>query len=117
MDTRATACLIVDKLQRNLKVPLQLEAALEASNVDTARSCPRNWNMQAASEQHVDVCKLPDDIFRRKKKRGIRRPMWFNELCLQKRLKFIQAVQSGLAVHACMHLHKETNQARRACSC
>eukprot|EP00967_Tisochrysis_lutea_P098898 scaffold146472_cov14-Tisochrysis_lutea.AAC.1 len=76
--------LSVNLLMWNLEMPVQLEAALEAGNVDTACFCLRSWIMQAASGHHVGMCKVQDCIFKRTEKRGIRRP-----------------VKSGQAVHAC----------------
>eukprot|EP00983_Pelagomonas_calceolata_P061116 1146677-Pelagomonas_calceolata.AAC.1 len=71
----------VNELERNLEMPVQLEAALEAGNVDTACFCLRSWITQAASKHQVAMCKVQDCIFKRTEKRGIRRPVWFNEQC------------------------------------
>eukprot|EP00983_Pelagomonas_calceolata_P014336 456552-Pelagomonas_calceolata.AAC.1 len=88
-------------------MPVQLEAALEAGNVDTACFCLRSWIMQAANKYHVGMCKVQDYIFQRFQKRGIRRPLWFIEQCCLKRRLFIQAVKSGQAVHACQKTKKQ----------
>lgn len=108
----------VEELERNLEMPLQLETALDAGSVDTACFCLRSWIMQAATEEHVGMYKYKDCIFKRTEKQGIRRPVWFNQACLEKKRNFVQAVRSGEAVHACQFLKKEyrkqTRRARRA---
>jgi len=108
----------VEELERNLEMPVQLEAALEAGNIDTACFCLRSWIMQAASEHNVGMCNFQGCVFKRTEKQGIRRPVWFDEQCRLKRRLFIQAVQSGQAVHACRFLKKEykkqTRRSRRA---
>jgi len=105
--------LYVDELEKNLEMPVQLEAALEAGNVDTACFCLRSWIMQAATEPHVGMCKMQQCIFRRTEKHGIRRPVWFDAQCRLKRRCFFEAVKSGGAVHACQYLKKESKKQNR----
>mmetsp|Transcript_418 Transcript_418/g.1002 ORF Transcript_418/g.1002 Transcript_418/m.1002 type:complete len:905 (+) Transcript_418:594-3308(+) len=108
----------VEELERNLEMLVQLEAALDAGNIDTACFCLRSWIMQAASEQTVGMYRVQACVFKRTEKHGIKRPVWFDDQCRLKRRLFIQAVQSGQAVHACQFLKKEykkqTRRARRA---
>eukprot|EP00983_Pelagomonas_calceolata_P003682 120682-Pelagomonas_calceolata.AAC.1 len=78
-------------------MPVQLEAALDAGNIDIACLCLRSWMMQAVSEQTVGINRVQGCVFQRTEKHGIRRPVWFGDQCRLKRHLFIQAVQSGQA--------------------
>eukprot|EP00983_Pelagomonas_calceolata_P124088 1161071-Pelagomonas_calceolata.AAC.11 len=43
----------VGELERNLEMPVQLEAALDAGNIETTCFCLRSWLMQARSEHNL----------------------------------------------------------------
>eukprot|EP00983_Pelagomonas_calceolata_P039842 1137359-Pelagomonas_calceolata.AAC.2 len=65
----------VEELEKNLEMPVQLEVALEAGNIDTACFCLRSWIMQAASEHTVGMCRVQGCVFKRTEKQGIRMPV------------------------------------------
>jgi hypothetical protein len=101
----------VEQLEENEKMQVQFEGAVDTGNVDTAAFCLRSWIWQAASEHCVDMTKFQTCIVCNNDK-GVRRPVWFDSECKQKRRLFVEAVRSGQAVHACKHYKKKSTKNR-----
>eukprot|EP00983_Pelagomonas_calceolata_P055995 1144406-Pelagomonas_calceolata.AAC.3 len=65
----------VEELEKHLEMLVQLEAALDAGNIDTACFCLRSWMIQAARAHNIGMYRVQGCVFKGTGKQGIRRPV------------------------------------------
>jgi len=95
----------VEHIENNIRVHEAFSAALRVQDVEQACCCIRSLIIEAAVE--TGMAGAPKCMLSKRKRMSLKRPVWFDQECVARKLEFKQAVASGQAKHAWTALKKQ----------